>query len=290
MKICKYKNASGQGVAGLVREQSVLPLRYGSRDVTLSEVLDAPHGVASIQPWVQEAAKLELARVELLPPIDQQEVWAAGVTYVRSKAARMEESESAASCYDRVYVSPRPELFLKATPHRVVGHGQPIRIRYDATWNVPEPELTLVLNARLQLVGFTIGNDMSSRDIEGENPLYLPQAKVYDSCCGLGPWITLRDAMPPDDQIGIQLRVLRDGSVAFAGETSSSQLARTFDELIHWLTRENSFPHGAFLMTGTGIVPDSDFTLQPGDSVEITMDGIGTLQNSVVQNPVPAQG
>ena len=163
---------------------------------------------------------IPLAQVRWLPPIDEQEVWAAGVTYKRSKTARMEESEAAASCYDRVYESARPELFMKATPHRVRGHGQSLRIRKDATWNVPEPELTLVLNSRLEIVGYTVGNDMSSRDIEGDNPLYLPQAKVYDDCCGLGPWITLADAMPERNSIGIALSIDRDETTVFQGETN----------------------------------------------------------------------
>ncbi|MGE0758538.1 MAG: fumarylacetoacetate hydrolase family protein, partial [Pirellulaceae bacterium] len=178
---------------------------------------------------------------------------------------------------------PRPELFLKATPHRVAGPRQPLRIRVDATWNVPEPELTLVLNSRLKLVGFTVGNDMSSRDIEGDNPLYLPQAKVYNQCCGLGPWITLAQAMPPPEQIGIHLAIRRGGATVFAGDTSVAQMARTFEDLISWLGRDNSFPQGAFLLTGTGIVPDSDFTLHAGDTVDISIDGIGTLSNPVVQ-------
>ena len=195
----------------------------------------------------------------------------------------MEESGSAASCYDRVYVADRPELFFKATAHRVSGHRQALRIRQDSHWNVPEPELTLVLNSRLELAGCTIGNDMSSRDIEGENPLYLPQAKVYNQCCGLGPWITLAYAMPPRSEIGIQLQIHRGGRVVYQGNTGIDQMARSFEELIGWLGRENSFPHGVFLLTGTGIVPSSDFTLEVGDQVDITIDGIGTLSNSIVQ-------
>jgi 2-dehydro-3-deoxy-D-arabinonate dehydratase len=226
-----------------------------------------------------------LDQVKLLPPIDEQEVWAAGVTYKRSRTARMEESAASASCYDRVYVARRPELFFKASPHRVVGHGGRLRIRQDSSWNVPEPELVLVLNSRLDLVGFTAGNDMSSRDIEGENPLYLPQAKVYSQCCGLGPWITLADAMPVRDEIGIRLSIERSGQCVYAGETSVAQMARTFEDLISWLGRENSFPKGVFLLTGTGIVPGSEFTLNPGDIVSITIDGIGTLTNPIVQGP-----
>ena len=219
-----------------------------------------------------------------LPPIDQQEVWAAGVTYKRSKTARMEESTTAASCYDRVYQSPRPELFFKATPHRVVGHQGHLRIRRNSTWNVPEPELTLVLNRRAELVGFTIGNDMSSRDIEGQNPLYLPQAKVYDQCCALGPCITLPDSMPPRSAIGIRMEVARDGETIYAGETGITEMARSFEDLIGWLTRDSSFPHGAFLLTGTGIVPDSSFSLQPRDVVHIDIDGIGRLSNPIIQD------
>jgi 2-dehydro-3-deoxy-D-arabinonate dehydratase len=225
-----------------------------------------------------------LAETRLLAPIDDQEVWAAGVTYKRSQTARMEESETAASCYDRVYRSPRPELFFKATPHRVSGSGEALRIRADAEWNVPEPELTLVVAPDLRLVGYCIGNDMSSRDIEGDNPLYLPQAKCYDQCCGLGPWITLADAMPPRDQIAIELDIRRQGASAFAGRTSVAEMARTPEELIAWLGRDNSFPAGAFLLTGTGIVPDSSFTLQAGDVVDIRITGIGCLSNHVVQN------
>jgi 2-dehydro-3-deoxy-D-arabinonate dehydratase len=197
----------------------------------------------------------------------------------------MEESAGAASFYDRVYTAARPELFFKATPHRVADPGQNVRIRQDARWNVPEPELALVLNSRLELVGFTVGNDMSSRDIEGENPLYLPQAKVYDGCCALGPWITLAGAMPPLGDITIELAIERAGRRVFGGSTSIAQMARSFDDLIAWLARDNSFPQGVILLTGTGIVPGDDFTLAPGDAVHISIAGIGTLSNKVVQGP-----
>jgi len=205
------------------------------------------------------------------------------VTYRRSKTARMEESQGAARFYDLVYEAPRPELFFKANPHRVVGPHQPVRIRKDSKWNVPEPELTLVLNTDLRLVGFTIGNDMSSRDIEGENPLYLPQAKVYDGCCALGPCITLVGYMPVHKSTSIQLVVHRRQHIAFQGETNLGSMARTFEDLIGWLGRDNTFPDGAFLLTGTGIVPADDFTLRAGDVVEINIEGIGTLLNPVVQ-------
>src|SRR5262245_7968052 len=218
-----------------------------------------------------------------MAPIDDQEVWGAGVTYERSKVARQHESEQGGSFYDQVYTARRPELFFKASPSRVAGPGEPIRARGDSRWSVPEPELALVLSPALSLIGFTIGNDVSARDIEGENPLYLPQAKVYDACCALGPWITLASAMPPRAEIGITLSVERGGKVAFAGATSVAQMARSFDDLIAWLARDNSFPDGAILLTGTGIVPGDDFTLAPADVVTITIAGIGTLSNVVVQ-------
>jgi 2-dehydro-3-deoxy-D-arabinonate dehydratase len=232
---------------------------------------------------VDRSHSFPLEEVTLLAPLDEQEVWAAGVTYRRSRTARMEESVGAARFYDLVYEAPRPELFFKATPHRVAGPGMPVRIRRDSNWNVPEPELALVLDSQLRLVGFTIGNDMSSRDIEGENPLYLPQAKVYDGCCALGPCITLLIGMPDPENIGISLLIRRRNSAAFAGKTSVAQLARTFDDLVGYLGRDNSFPRGVILLTGTGIVPEDDFTLEPGDVVEITIDGIGTLVNPVVR-------
>jgi 2-dehydro-3-deoxy-D-arabinonate dehydratase len=250
----------------------------------LASILEAEQpGAVAESLTDRTASPLAASGVTLLAPIDQQEVWAAGVTYKRSRAARMEESDVASVCYNRVYESDRPELFLKATPHRVAGPGQPLAIRNDSFWNVPEPELTLVLNSRLELVGMTAGNDMSSRDIEGENPLYLPQAKVYDACCGLGPAVTLVASMPPLEQIKIRLVVRRGSQCEFEGQTEISQMARTLDELIRWLGRDNSFPAGAFLMTGTGVVPDRPFTLQPGDVVEISIDGIGTLSNPIVR-------
>ena len=282
MKLVKFRATSGAiGVARL-SGQTLHPINDDS-GLSLFDLLEGDDPAAKVEQLTASSSPLELAAVELLPPIDQQEVWAAGVTYKRSKTARMEESEAAASCYDRVYESPRPELFMKATPSRVSGHGQPVRIRADSEWNVPEPELALVLSSDLRLVGFTIGNDVSSRDIEGDNPLYLPQAKVYDQCCGLGPSITLAGNMPSREQIGIALAIRRGGDVVFEGSTSIDQMARSFEDLIGWLGRDNSLPQGAFLLTGTGIVPDSEFTLQAGDTVDISIDGIGTLSNSVVQ-------
>ena len=282
-KLVKGRTASGDVMAAVLQDEIVVPLQGFSGEGALQRLLDSQDIAATISASRDDTNSLGTNDCEILAPIDLQEVWAAGVTYIRSKAARMEESEAAASCYDRVYVSDRPELFLKATPHRVVGPGGELRIRADSHWNVPEPELTLVLNSRKELVGFTIGNDMSSRDIEGDNPLYLPQAKVYDQCAGLGPCITLVADMPPVPEIGIRLLVTRKGEVVFQDQTGADQMARTFDELIQWLSRENTFPNGVFLMTGTGIVPDTSFTLQPGDVVEIQIDGIGTLTHSIIQ-------
>lgn len=216
-----------------------------------------------------------------LAPIGSQEVWACGVTYLRSRDARMVESESSGGdvFYDLVYDADRPEIFFKATPHRVVGPGGRVRIRRDSTWDVPEPELTLAVSARGRIFGHTIGNDMSSRSIEGENPLYLPQAKTYDGSAALGPRLVI--APPPGPDTGIAMTITRDGATAFEGETSVSQIKRSFDELVAYLFRDNSFPAGAYVMTGTGIVPGDDFTLRPGDVVAISIDGIGTLTNEV---------
>lgn len=285
MKLLKYQGRDGNTSVGVLNDrQQVHRLRFETGHVnSLADLLEADEILPTIDFLKDSSDPLPLSTVTLLPPIDQQEVWAAGVTYKRSKAARMEESEAAASCYDRVYVSDRPELFLKATPHRVVAHGQPLRIREDSHWNVPEPEVTLVMNSRLQLVGLTIGNDMSSRDIEGENPLYLPQAKVYNQCCSLGPYICLLDDLPPRDEIGIQLRVHRGNQCIYQGQTGLQQMARSFEDLIGWLGRDNSFPNGVFLMTGTGIVPEREFSLRNGDVVDIDVDGIGCLSNPVVQ-------
>ena len=283
MNIAKFIDQSGQSRIGIVEGDSVTPLVFGDKYHTLAQLLadDRPLDVANS---LDRLPTIPISDVSSwLPPIDNQEVWAAGVTYKRSQTARMEESEAAASCYDRVYNADRPELFFKATPHRVAGHGQPLRIRQDAQWNVPEPEVTLVLSPAMKIVGLTVGNDMSSRDIEGDNPLYLPQAKCYNQCAGLGPWITLISERPPVESIGIDLKIHRGSEVVFEGRSSAAQMARSFDDLVSWLARDNSFPSGAFLMTGTGIVPTNDFTLQSGDIVDITIDGIGTLSNPITQ-------
>ena len=284
MKLTRFRLPTGQEAVGAVQDDLVIPLNLSARPrALLADLLEMEDPEREVNALLDLSGSISLSDVTLLPVVDHQEVWAAGVTYKRSRTARMEESAAAASCYDRVYASPRPELFFKATPHRVAGHGQPLRIRADSAWNVPEPELTLVMNSSGRLVGFTIGNDMSSRDIEGDNPLYLPQAKVYNQCCGLGPWITLVDAMPPLSGIGIGVTIHRESQVVFEGRTGVDQMARTTEDLMEWLWRDNSFPNGVLLMTGTGVVPESHFTLQPGDRVDISIDGIGTLSNPVVQ-------
>jgi 2-dehydro-3-deoxy-D-arabinonate dehydratase len=225
---------------------------------------------------------IALDEITLLPPIDRQEVWAAGVTYKRSQVARMEESETGASHYDRVYTADRPELFFKATPQRVCGPGDPVRVRADSRWTVPEPELTLVISPAKRIVGMTVGNDMSARDIEGENPLYLPQAKTYDQCCAIGPWILLPEKPIEREKFKITLVIERNGREINRDQTNAGQMARSFEELVGWLGREYDLPDGAMLLTGTGIVPPDDFTLVPGHTVEIRIEGIGLLRNPVV--------
>ena len=219
---------------------------------------------------------------ECLAPIGTQEVWASGVTYYSSRLARMEESKDAGGgdFYSRVYGADRPEIFFKATPSRVVGPGKSFRIRRDSTWDVPEPELTLFATTSGKIVGYSVGNDVSSRSIEGENPLYLPQAKTFDDCACLGPCLYVPDR-PIDPGTGIRMSVERDGIAVFAGSTTISEMKREFQELVDYLFRETSFASGVFLMTGTGIVPGADFTLQVDDLVKITIDGIGELANRV---------
>ena len=225
---------------------------------------------------------IHLAYGEVLAPIEHQEVWAAGVTYYRSRGARMEEAKDSGGgdFYDRVYSAERPELFFKSTASRTVGAGGKVQIRKDAKWSVPEPELTLVVSPSGRIVGYTIGNDMSSRDIEGENPLYLPQAKVYSGSCALGPGILVTGTpLPPSTEI--KLEILRKERVEFAGAVALSELKRDPKTLVEYLLRNNSFPVGFFLMTGTGIVPPSTFTLASGDLIRITIEPIGTLENEV---------
>lgn len=255
---------------------------------SLDELINDENLVDSLRQLAQKGNPVgdaDTVLKHLLPPVENQEVWASGVTYLRSREARMEESKDAGGgdFYDRVYDAQRPEVFFKSTPQRVVGSGQQVRIRRDSKWNVPEPEFTLCINKKGKIVGFTIGNDMSSRDIEGENPLYLPQAKSYDGATALGPCILVAEKpLEPSTTIAIGIR--RNGSLQFAGETTLSQMKRTFDELVHYLFLELSFPNGAFLMTGTGVVPPNSFTLLPGDEITIEVAPIGRLVNTVARN------
>ena len=286
MKLAKIALADGRQCVGMLDGDYVqlLDLSEAENYSTLSDILHASDPLRLAKSLIDERVKpLGLEKVRLLAPIDQQEVWAAGVTYKRSQVARMEESEAGASHYDQVYTADRPELFFKATPERVAGPGEPVRVRQDSEWSVPEPEFTLVITPDLKLAGFTIGNDMSARDIEGENPLYLPQAKLYRQCCALGPSILVPEE--PLDRAGtsIVLTIQRGDEEVFHGETNLDQMVRSFEDLIGWLGRENSFPRGALLMTGTGIVPPDEFTLKDGDLVAIEVTGIGTLFNPVVQ-------
>jgi len=283
MKLCRFKINDDQPRVGLLTPngRSVIDLSAAGV-VRLDSLLEAKDLMKRLKKLAQAALpRHALAKVTLLAPVDQQEIWAVGVTYLRSKAARMEESDFSATAYDRVYDAPRPELFFKSQPEKAVGTGDTVGIRRDATWNVPEPELTLVFSSRGALVGFTVGNDMSSRDIEGENLLYLPQAKIYDRACAVGPWILVgaKEATARTWTIGIAIR--RAGKVVFSGRTPVGRIKRRFNELRDYLFRSQTFPHGALLLTGTGVVPDDDFTLQAGDEIAISVSGIGTLTNTV---------
>jgi 2-dehydro-3-deoxy-D-arabinonate dehydratase len=259
--------------------------RWFSADATWDELFNddalparLARVVASVRP-LDEPISLDC---DVLAPLESQEIWAAGVTYLRSRTARMEESATAGGggFYDRVYHADRPELFFKATAHRAVGHGQNLRLRSDSKWMVPEPELTLAITRSGKIVGYTIGNDLSCRDIEGENPLYLPQAKTFDRCAAVGPGILVSaDPISPDAEI--RLEITRDGQTVFSGATAVSQMKKTLPALASYLYRDNTFPHGALLMTGTGIVPDDNFTLASGDQIRIAIAGIGALVNGV---------
>ena len=261
--------ADGQVRAYVPGAASLAQLLRGSLD-RLRSVLDGA------TPASDTAARL-------LAPIDgETEVWAAGVTYKRSEEARVEESATP-DIYTRVYRAERPELFFKANPRRVAGPNEPVAVRADSTWDVPEPELAIVVNASAEIVGYTIGNDVSSRSIEGENPLYLPQAKVYAGCCALGPAITPVWDLADPYSLAIRMRIRRGDGVHWEGETSMREFARRLEDLVGYLFREDEFPDGVILSTGTALVPDSPFTLEAGDTVEIEIDGIGRLQNPVVR-------
>ncbi len=284
MKLARYRHPTGSTGVGVIHDFVLTPLSLsGGQYNCLADILEADNPAEVADFLADPGQQISLGKVSLLPPIDRQEVWGAGSTYRQSQTSRGDESSVASACYDQIGRAPRPQIFFKATPHRVVGPNQAVRIRKDSTRTVPEPELALVLNSHLQLVGFTIGNDMTSRDIESENPLYLTQAKTFDACCSLGPCITLPIAMPPEKEIDIEMRIRRGEDLVFEGKVSAGQMVRSFDNLISWLGRESSFPTGVILLTGTGILPEKDFALATNDSVEITVSGVGTLINSVVQ-------
>jgi len=282
MNICRFKNKQGEIRVGLVDGQSVVDLSAGGIS-QMATILESADPVGELRKMsAKNLPRVSLADVQILAPVERQEIWAAGVTYLRSKTARMEESDFSANAYDKVYNAERPEIFFKSLPEKVVATGEPVGIRSDAKWNVPEPELALVMNSRGKIVGHTIGNDMSSRDIEGENLLYLPQAKTYNRSCAVGPWITLGtpEAIARDWKIKLQIR--RSGQEVFGGETSVGQIKRSFEELAGYLFRCQVFPHGAVLLTGTGIVPTEAFTLQAKDEIAIEISGIGMLTNPVM--------
>lgn len=302
MLICRIQlEQAGAVLAAVLEDEQIRPLRSNrlinlrstrldyivswqmlEDSLTSADFYKAVRELAERSEPVGTFAEFE-AQGKLLAPVDNQEVWAAGVTYWRSREARMEESEKAATLYDLIYEAARPELFFKATASRVVGTGDEIGIRADSKWSAPEPELAIFLNRDLQVRGFTICNDVTARDIEGENPLYLPQAKVYNRSCALGPAVLILENNQLPEQIAYRMECLvyRDGSEVFQGGGNTGQLKRTLPELVGYLKRANIFPHGVVLSTGTCIVPPDDFTLQAGDRVEIHLENVGSLINSV---------
>jgi 2-dehydro-3-deoxy-D-arabinonate dehydratase len=285
--IVRFSSDTGEVGLGLA-EDGRLTSQFDSAHRSLAELLRL--SVGELRAAVDAAAATPARPVRILAPIDGlTEVWAAGVTYKRSEEARVEESATP-DIYSRVYRAERPEIFFKATPGRVSGPETPVVVRSDSTWDVPEPEVAVVANARGEIVGYTIANDVSSRSIEGENPLYLPQAKVYDGSCALGPGIVPTWQVADPYALAIRMRILRDGALNWQGETSMREFARRLDELIGYLFRDNSFPDGVILCTGTALVPDGPFTLEAGDTVEIEIDALGTLRNPVVRgSPVKSR-
>jgi 2-dehydro-3-deoxy-D-arabinonate dehydratase len=293
MRLVHYHDPGRGGVWGLCEADTIADIATdeGCRGAFLATLLQLPNPIAALKAAAGSTGRFTFSGLtsaapdpgtpHLLAPIDLQEVWAAGVTYMRSRVARMEESEGAARFYDMIYEADRPELFFKATASRVSGPNGPVCIRRDAAWNVPEPEVGLVLTPSLKRIGYTLGNDMSSRDIEGANPLYLPQAKVYRNACGLGPAILLEESPQEHRELVVRIAIERAGATAFSGDITTAQMKRQFGELAQWLGRDNVFPHGAILLTGTGLVPESTFTLNAGDRVSITSPEIGTLANTV---------
>jgi 2-dehydro-3-deoxy-D-arabinonate dehydratase len=283
MKLCRFAAATSPDTRiGLIPNAETVVDLTGAGVSRMKDLIERAD-LADELMRLSKAGLLEhpLTSVRLLTPVESQEVWAAGVTYLRSKQARMEESDFSASAYDRVYDAARPEIFFKSLPEKVVSPGDFVGIRRDARWNVPEPELALVINSSGTIVGFTIGNDMSSRDIEGENLLYLPQAKIYTASCAVGPWIAVGPTEEDARLWSIQLEIRRGRDAVFAGETQAGQIKRPFNELAEYLFRSQTFPNGAVLLTGAGVVPPDSFTLNADDAVRITISGVGTLENPV---------
>jgi 2-dehydro-3-deoxy-D-arabinonate dehydratase len=275
MKLCRFETT-------LISDEATVVDLCAAGITHLADLFEAPDFPAQLDVLAEkELPRYSPRDVQLLAPIERQEVWAVGVTYLRSKKARMEESDFSATAYDKVYEAPRPELFFKSMPEKVVGPGETVGIRSDAKWSVPEPELAFVINSRGNIVGFTIGNDMSSRDIEGENLLYLPQAKIYEKSCAVGPSVVVGATEVEARTWTIQLAIERNVARVFHGETSVSQIKRSFGELVEYLFRSQKFPNGAILLTGTGIVPPDTFTLQAKDKIRISISGIGVLENTV---------
>ena len=270
-----YKTTSGI----FIRENNKF---YKLNENNWDEFINDDNLFQKIEKLITSVAVIDDTEGDPLPPVGSQELWACGVTYLRSKVGRQEESKASggADFYAKVYEAERPEVFFKSTSHRIVGHKAKVNIRKDSTWDVPEPELTLVVTSSGKIVGYTVGNDMSSRSIEGENPLYLPQAKTYDGCAALGPCVYVTDK-PLDANTKIRLAITRDDKKVFEGIVGINQMKRTPEELVSFVYRECTFPHGCLIMTGTGIVPGSDFTLRSGDEIKISIDNIGTLVNVV---------
>ena len=280
MKLCRFQNSTSEVCVGQILDESTIADLSASGIESITEILEDSDLISRLEK-MPVSSTLPIDEVVILTPVEKQEVWAAGVTYLRSKKARMEESDFSANAYDQVYDAPRPEIFFKSLPEKVMGPNECIGIRADSQWNVPEPELVLVTNSKKELVGVSIGNDMSSRDIEGENLLYLPQAKVYDKSCAIGPWIVVGSHEEEIRQWTIGMEITRQDGVIFTGETSIDNIKRNFCDLVDYLGRSQSFPYGAMLLTGTGVVPGDDFTLAEKDVVSICISGIGTLQNTV---------
>ncbi|NLG48516.1 MAG: hypothetical protein GX552_00215 [Chloroflexi bacterium] len=298
--LCRYRDSQGGPYLGLIANgqlynltatgraeyatmEAWLQAATGRVSAALADALAIPANAQPVGPAADLLA--EDTGLQVLAPLDTQEVWACGVTYEMSRAARMRESQQP-TIYGKVYDAPRPEIFFKATPNRVVGPGEAVAIRADSQWDVPEPEMALVVTPGLEIVGYTIGNDMSSRDIEGQNPLYLPQAKVYNRCCSLGPFVRLATEQFNPLAQAVECVIYRDGQPAFRGETHTSKIHRPLTELVSYLGRCNSFPTGIFVLTGTGIVPPDTFTLADGDVIDITFEGLGTLSNPVIELPI----